>query len=543
MKKFLSFAVIVALTLVQLHSKSPQVWAFGDTGSTISAGSGYSMVIKDDYSLWGWGINNRGQLGIGTIDNESHLTPVKIMDSVVSVSVGANHTMAIKKDGSLWAWGADVGRLFGGATLGLSPDNPTPIKIMESVASVSAGNGYTMAIKTDGSLWAWGLGSFGQLGAGKIHLSGPVKIMDSVASVSACSRHTMAIKTDGSLWGWGQNESGQLGDGTTEERLIPIKIMDSVKSVSINGTGTMAIKTDGTLWAWGHNSFGQLGIGYADSEPHPTPVKIMDSVTSVSALGTMAIKKDGSLWAWGSNSNDKLGIGSANLEPHPIPAKIMDSVASVSASGTMLIKTDGSLWAWEKINTNKLGVGNTDEQYFELVEIMKGINILSNEQSFIQEQPTSALVLMGYPTVSTVLVNGENVVFDAYNIEGNNFFKLRDLAFALNGTDKQFSVRWDEAIDAISLTSNQPYLAVGGEMQGKSEGIKNATPTNSRIFIDGKEVLFIAYNIGGNNYFRLRDIGAAFDLGINWDAERNTIKINSTLPQAMTKNIIKQNPV
>ncbi|MDR2360440.1 MAG: hypothetical protein LBD85_04050, partial [Oscillospiraceae bacterium] len=131
-----------------------------------------------------------------------------------------------------------------------------------------------------------------------------------------------------------------------------------------------------------------------------------------------------------------------------------------------------------------------------------------------QNDPSAAAAK---PTASAVLVDGESVVFDAYNIGDNNYFKLRDLAYTLNGSPKQFEVGWDGANNAIALTSGKAYTSAGGEMEGKGAGDKTATPTTSKITLDGKEVSLTAYNIGGNNYFKLRDIGAAFDFGVDWD--------------------------
>jgi len=132
------------------------------------------------------------------------------------------------------------------------------------------------------------------------------------------------------------------------------------------------------------------------------------------------------------------------------------------------------------------------------------------------------------PTASTVLVNGKNVAFDAYNIGGNNYFKLRDLAYTLNGTNKQFAVRFDSAANTIFLTSGAAYSTVGGEMQGKGSGNKTATVTTQKIVLDGKEIQVTGYNIGGNNYFMLRDIGAAFNFSVVWDGARNTIIIDTS---------------
>ena len=131
------------------------------------------------------------------------------------------------------------------------------------------------------------------------------------------------------------------------------------------------------------------------------------------------------------------------------------------------------------------------------------------------------------PTNSKVLVNGKEVAFDAYTIDGSNYFKLRDLAFVLNGTEKQFEVGWDNASKTITLTSGQGYTANGSEM-AKGSGAQSASVSASKLLIDGKEVSLTAYTIGGNNYFKLRDIGQAFDFGIGWDNASKTITIDTS---------------
>jgi hypothetical protein len=150
---------------------------------------------------------------------------------------------------------------------------------------------------------------------------------------------------------------------------------------------------------------------------------------------------------------------------------------------------------------------------------------LTNAQTQGQGQP----FLAASPTASTVLVNGENVVFDAYNINDNNYFKLRDLAYTLNGTAKQFEVGWDEVSDAISLTSGNVYTPVGGEMASKGSGDKTPTTTTSKITLDGSGVYITAYNIDGNNYFKLRDLAEAFDFGVGWDGTNSIIALDTTI--------------
>lgn len=142
--------------------------------------------------------------------------------------------------------------------------------------------------------------------------------------------------------------------------------------------------------------------------------------------------------------------------------------------------------------------------------------------------PSTSLALPASPTASTVLVNGQNTAFDAYNIGGANFFKLRDLAYVLSGTPKQFEVGWDGAANCITLTSGKAYTAVGNEMASAGGGEQTASPTTSKILKDGKEVSLTAYNINGANYFKLRDIGEAFDFGVDWDQATQTISIDTS---------------
>ncbi len=130
-------------------------------------------------------------------------------------------------------------------------------------------------------------------------------------------------------------------------------------------------------------------------------------------------------------------------------------------------------------------------------------------------------------TNATVFVNGKNISFDAYNIEGNNYFKLRDLAMAVSGSNKQFEVEWDESVGAINLISNKGYTPRGGELAEGVRGKVQCTPGTSEIFKDRQQVYMKAYNIRGNNYFKLRDMAKLFDIGIGWNPHAETIEINT----------------
>ena len=132
------------------------------------------------------------------------------------------------------------------------------------------------------------------------------------------------------------------------------------------------------------------------------------------------------------------------------------------------------------------------------------------------------------PTTSTVLVNGNNIKFDSYNINGNNYFKLRDLAYVLNTTEKQFSIGYNEVLNTVSLTSRQPYIAVGGEMEiGDGDNVRTE-PTSSTILKNGEVVQLQAYLIDDSNYFKLRDIGELLDFSVEWNGEENSISIDTS---------------
>ncbi|WP_289137750.1 stalk domain-containing protein [uncultured Brevibacillus sp.] len=147
---------------------------------------------------------------------------------------------------------------------------------------------------------------------------------------------------------------------------------------------------------------------------------------------------------------------------------------------------------------------------------------------------TNEIAVSATPSSSKVLVNGKSISFDAYNINGNNYFKLRDLAMTLNGTGKSFEVSWDSSINAINLSTDTKYTPDGKELVVSQESIsKNAKLTNSKLYLDGKEVQLTAYNIDGNNYFKLRDIAKVINFGVTWDGTSNSIGID-------TKSVFKE---
>jgi alpha-tubulin suppressor-like RCC1 family protein len=347
----------------------------------ISVYPGIADKIGIPPELWTWGDSTDGQLG-NTIIIGDISTPVTTFSGGTNwkqLSCGGYHVAAIKTDGTLWTWGfGSFGRLGNGVTALV--DMSTPVTTFAGGSNwkqVSSGNIITTAaIKTDGTLWTWGSASQGRLGNGVTAANGistPVTTFAGGSNwkqVSSGDSHTAAIKTDGTLWIWGYGSFGRLGNGiTTGEISTPITTFaggSNWKQVSSASSHTTAIKTDGTLWTWGYGSSGKLGNAVTLGSIS-TPVTTFAGGTNwkqVIAGGalTAAIKTDGTLWTWGLASSGRLGNGvtTGNISTPVTTFAGGSNWKQVSASNHIAaIKTDGTLWTWGPGNNGRLGNGIT----------------------------------------------------------------------------------------------------------------------------------------------------------------------------------------
>jgi trimeric autotransporter adhesin len=236
-----------------------------------------------------------------------------------------------------------------------SKNIPTQIGSANNWKDIAVGHYYVLALKTDGTLWAWGGNIWGQLGIGT---SGDSELRNTPTQVGTSNDwkniatgngHSLAIKTNGTLWAWGNNNLSQLGDGTTLNRNAPIQIgaANDWKSISGGDDFTLALKTNGTLWAWGNNAWGQLGIGDKVSKTTPVQVGMANDWKSIDAASSFssALKTDGTLWEWGgcpSRPWAQEGVLS------PVKTGFDTNWKEVTAAGTYMaaLKTDGTVWAW-----------------------------------------------------------------------------------------------------------------------------------------------------------------------------------------------------
>jgi alpha-tubulin suppressor-like RCC1 family protein len=319
-----------------------------------------------DYKLYTWGQNNFGQLGLGNTTDRSSPVQVGALTTWDVVSGGVLFTLAIKNDGTLWAWGRN-----GNYQLGLGNDttnrsSPTQIGSLTTWSKVSGGAFHAAAIKTDGTLWAWGNNSSGQLGDGTVTTrSSPVQIgsLTTWSSVSCGPYFTLATRTNGTLWAWGENLDGQLGLGNTTYYSSPVQVGSlttwSNIANSIRGYHVLATRTDGTLWAWGRNNFGQLGLGNTTYYSSPVQVGGLTTWLNVSCgyNFTLANATGKSLWAWGKNNFGQLGLGDVTYYSSPVQVGSLTTWNTISCGNEhcMAVKTDGTLWTWGWNNNGQLG--------------------------------------------------------------------------------------------------------------------------------------------------------------------------------------------
>ncbi|MYM32855.1 hypothetical protein GTP38_00635 [Duganella sp. FT94W] len=295
--------------------------ANGTSGTSTSAGG----------TLWTWGLNTSGQLGQSDTTNRSTPTILGKETTWVAVSAGKYHVLALKADGTLWAWGSNnAGQLGDLSTI----NRQAPVKVggtdktnTATWIAFSAGATHSLGIQKDGTLWAWGNNTDGQLG-NSTSSSAPVSVPTKIGTltyiaVAAGGAHSMAIGTDGVLYGWGSNGRGQIGNNATTATVTapaPIGDFKDWTLVSTGGLHTLAVRKNGTLWAWGANGDGQLGDGSGLDASSPVQVGTDTTWTGISAGDnhSAALKADNSLWTWGLNAKGQLGNGRVVSAPIPV---------------------------------------------------------------------------------------------------------------------------------------------------------------------------------------------------------------------------------
>jgi alpha-tubulin suppressor-like RCC1 family protein len=299
----------------------------------LSLGDFHTLALKTDSTVWGWGHNGYGQLGDSS--NTDRYTPVAVKGlggGVKRLGAGFYHSFALKSDGTLWAWGNNGYGQLGDSTT-TSRTKPVQVKVLTSgVVDVTGGWYHSLALKEDGTVWAWGRNDYGQLGVPGSYSVIPMRVgsVNQVVAIAAGQNHSLALKADGTVWAWGYNGYGQLGDNTSSNRASAVQVQGLTDVVAI-GAGynhSVALKRDGTMWAWGVNNYGQLGDSTTTTRYTPVQVKLLSSMVQFSAgkgNNTVALKSDGTLWAFGHNAYGQLGIETTASSLFPVVVHRFDA--------------------------------------------------------------------------------------------------------------------------------------------------------------------------------------------------------------------------
>ena len=326
----------------------------------------------------GWGYNGNGQLGIGNQTNQP--TPVTIPAAPDATGIGGGfyHTLFLKANGTLLGSGSNFYGQVGDGTSGNSRLSPVNVLNLTNVIQASAGAYHSTALLADGNVWSWGINSDGQIGNGTITIPGcqciptPTQTtISNVVQIDAGSQHTLALKSDGTVWAWGFNSQGQLGDNSETTRYTPVQIgvgisgFNNIIAISAGDFHSMALKADGTVWVWGRNGEGEVGNGTTGgNQLVPVQNTTLANVTQISAgaYHNIALLKDGTVRVWGINASGQVGNGiSGGYQLTPVQTAGIGNVVEIeTASNTNYVRlSDGTVRGWGYNNEGQIGSGTT----------------------------------------------------------------------------------------------------------------------------------------------------------------------------------------
>jgi alpha-tubulin suppressor-like RCC1 family protein len=285
--------------------------------------------------------------------------------AVIALAAGSYHSLALKSDGTVWAWGNNYEGQLGNGT---NTDSLRPVQVsnLTHITAIAAGDFHNLALKDDGTVWAWGYNRFGALGDGTTqdkNLPVQVSNLTNVRAIFTGDYYSLAIKDDGKAWAWGHSLYGELGNGTATDMYLPVQVSNLTDVTFLSGSmyHTMGLTGDGLVWSWGLNGY-LFGNGTTSSSTVPVLTGNITNAATFACgdLHCIALKNDGTVWAWGKNEFGQLGDGTTvSISPLPVLVSNLTNISAISSkeNHSLALKSDGTVWAWGLNDNGQLGNG------------------------------------------------------------------------------------------------------------------------------------------------------------------------------------------
>jgi alpha-tubulin suppressor-like RCC1 family protein len=315
-------------TTVAKSSPVSVVGGFADW-TQLSAGGDHSLGLRANGTAWGWGAGSFGRLGDNSTTNKS--SPVSVVGGFtdwVQVSGGNAHSVGIRANGTAWSWGVGSGGEIGDNTNGAKSSPALVAGGFTDWTQVSAGQGGSIGLRANGTIWAWGTGYRGVLGNNStLTVSSPVSVLGGFTDwiqVDAGGQHRLGIRADGTAWAWSVNANGQLGDNTIVDKSSPISVVGGYADwVQLSGgwSHSLGVRANGTAWAWGNNQLGRLGDGTVANKS--SPVSVVGGFTdwvqvSAGTYHSLGVRANGTAWAWGNAAFGRVGDNTTINRSSPV---------------------------------------------------------------------------------------------------------------------------------------------------------------------------------------------------------------------------------
>ena len=346
--------------------------------------------IEYDNIAWAWGGNQIGKLGDNTTVNKS--SPVSVVGGFCDwcqVGAGGQHSLGLRQNSQIWSWGCNTrGQLGDGTTVSKS----SPVSVVGGFTDwcqISAGDDFSLAVRQNGTAWAWGANGSGQLGDNTTaSKSSPVSVVGGFCDwcqVSAGNNASLAVRQNGTAWAWGGGVYGRLGNNSTTARSSPVSVVGGFTDwcqISAGDDFSLAVRQNGTAWGWGDSVGGQLGnnnSGIGNCR-FSSPVSVVGGFTdwcqvSGGTFHSLGLRQNGTAWAWGRSSSGQLGTDNTTCRSSPVSVVggFTDWAQVCAGADVSLGLRNGSLLSWGSNDVGQLG-DNTTTNRSSPVSVLGGIN-------------------------------------------------------------------------------------------------------------------------------------------------------------------------